>query len=275
MNIRIISRLDIKRPNLVKGVQLEGLRPLGLPEKFAEFYYNEGADELFYQDIVASLYGQNALYELISKTSKNIFIPLTVGGGIRKIEEISKILRAGADKVSINSAAFSNPNLISKACKIFGSSTIAASIEVIKSSNGKYYAFTENGRNPTNQEVLEWSKKLEKMGVGEIILTSVDNEGLGIGFDIELVKKVIENVNLPVVIHGGAGNKKDILDLIRNTKVSGVAIASMFHYSYLRKLKKSIKSKNDNFNLSFTKFEDCSIKKLKKYLIKNRVKCKL
>ena len=110
-------------------------------------------------------------------------------------------------------------------------------------------------------KVLEWSKKLEKMGVGEIILTSVDNEGLGIGFDIELVKKVIENVNLPVVIHGGAGNKKDILDLIRNTKVSGVAIASMFHYSYLRKLKKSIKSKNDNFNLSFTKFEDCSIKK--------------
>jgi cyclase len=155
--LRIIPRLDIKGPNLVKGVQLEGLRVLGKPENFAKYYYEHGADELFYQDVVASLYGRNSLNEIISKTAKEIFIPLTVGGGIRSLEDISTILRAGADKVSINTAAHNDPNLIKEASLKFGKSTIVVAIEAVKEPNGTYMALTDNGRNVTGKEVGSWA----------------------------------------------------------------------------------------------------------------------
>jgi cyclase len=152
--IRIIPRLDIKGPNLVKGIHLEGLRVLGKPEKFAQFYYENGADELFFQDAVASLYERNSLSNIISKTAREIFIPLTVGGGIRTIQDIKNVLRAGADKVSINTAAIKNPEFIKKASLTFGSSTVVVAIEAIKQSDGRYLAYTDNGREESGFEVV-------------------------------------------------------------------------------------------------------------------------
>ena len=171
MNHRIIARLDIKGPNLVKGIHLEGLRVLGKPEDFAKYYYETGADELMFMDVVASLYGRNGLTEIISKTAKEIFIPLTVGGGIKTIEDIKMTLRAGADKVSINTAAIKNPNFIKEASREFGSSTIVATIEAIKERNGEYFAFVDNGRDYTGIEVIKWAKKLEELGAGELVIT--------------------------------------------------------------------------------------------------------
>ena len=147
--LRIIPRLDIKGPNLVKGVHLEGLRVLGKPEHFAKYYYEQGADELFYQDVVASLYGRNSLHDIISRTAQEVFIPITVGGRIRSLDDVANILRVGADKVSINTAAHENPDLITNASEIFGISTIVVSIEAIKQADGSYMAFTDNGRNYT------------------------------------------------------------------------------------------------------------------------------
>jgi len=189
-NIRIIPRLDIKGPNLVKGIHLEGLRVLGKPEQFARSYYEQGADELLYMDVVASLYGRNSLLNIIEDTAKNIFIPLTVGGGIRSLEDIQKILRAGADKVSINTAAIRNPELIQSAANKFGSSTIVVAIEALLMPNGKYEAFTDNGREPTGVNVFEWALRAEKLGAGEIMVTSIDKEGTGKGFDVELIAKI-------------------------------------------------------------------------------------
>ena len=233
LTLRIIPRLDIKGPNLVKGVHLEGLRVLGKPEYFAKYYYEHGADELFYQDVVASLYGRNSLQEIVSKTAKEIFIPLTVGGGIRTIDDISKILYAGADKVAINTAAIGDPELIQKASNIFGASTIVVCIEAIKQPDGSYMAFTDNGRNSTGKEVIEWAKQVEELGAGEIVLTLVDCEGSGQGFDHGLAKSVSDEVSLPIVIHGGAGQAEHVLDLANDVAPSGVAIASLFHYDYI------------------------------------------
>jgi len=197
MSIRIIPRLDIKGPNLVKGIHLEGLRVLGRPEEFAKYYYEQGADELMYQDVVASLYGRNSLQEIINRTAKAIFIPLTVGGGIRTIEDIRNVLRAGADKVAINTAAIKNPEFIKQAAINYGSSTIVIAIEAIKHKNGDYFAYTDNGREYTGKEVVEWAKRVEELGAGEIVLTSVDREGTGEGFDLDLLKK--HNIGLIVV----------------------------------------------------------------------------
>lgn len=162
-NVRIIPRLDIKGPNLVKGIHLEGLRVLGKPEDFAQYYYEHGADELFYQDVVASLYERNSLHDIISTTAKRSFIPLTVGGGIRTIEDIRNVLRAGADKVSINTAAIRNPSFIREASVKFGSSTIVIAIEAIRQPNGKYEVFVDNGREHTGKDVFEWAKKLKSL----------------------------------------------------------------------------------------------------------------
>ena len=230
---RIIAKLEIKNDNLVKGINLEGLRVLGKPDYFAENYYNFGVDELIYQDVVASLYGKNALYETINKTSKKIFIPLTVGGGIRNLNEIYKILKAGADKVSINSQAIKNPQILYNAVKIFGKSTIVVNIEVIKKNN-EYFCYYNNGRTPSNLKVKDWISQLQKIGVGEINLIFVDYDGTGKGFDIEFIKKIKKNVNMPLVISGGAGNIKQVKSLIKSTDVSGVALSSLLHYNLIQ-----------------------------------------
>ena len=191
LSLRIIPRLDIKGPNLVKGMHLEGLRVLGKPEQFANYYYEQGADELIYQDVVASLYERNSLHEIISKTAKQIFIPLTVGGGLRTIQDISRVLRAGADKISINTAAHKDPDFITKASKKFGKSTIMVAIEAIRQNDGEYHAFTDNGRNRTGREVVYWARRVEQLGAGEILLTSVDKEGTGEGLELDLIREGI------------------------------------------------------------------------------------
>ncbi|OIP02564.1 MAG: imidazole glycerol phosphate synthase subunit HisF [Flavobacteriales bacterium CG03_land_8_20_14_0_80_35_15] len=232
--IRIIPRLDIKGPNLVKGIHLEGLRVLGKPEDFARYYYENGADELFFQDTVASLYDRNSLRDIITKTAKEIFIPLTVGGGLRTIDDIRNVLRAGADKVAINTAAIKNPQFIREASLKFGSSTIVVAIEAIKGIDGKYFAFTDNGREYSGLEVVSWARKAEELGAGEIVITSVDKEGTGEGYDIELIRFISEAVSIPVIAHGGASSPADVVQAIQFGKADAVAIASILHYSVMQ-----------------------------------------
>ena len=269
---RIIARLDIKGPNLVKGIHLEGLRVLGKPEDFARYYYENGADELFYQDVVASLYERNSLNDLISRTAKEIFIPLTVGGGIRTVEDIRSILRAGAYKVCINTAAIKDPQLISEASRVFGSSTIVVAIEAIKQLDGTYLAYTDNGREHSGHEVVEWAKKVEELGAGEIVITSVDQEGTGLGYDIELTKKVANAVSIPVIAHGGAGSEEDVRKVIQEGNADAVALASVIHYDYIENNVLSVIGKeegNTEFlksGKSFSKIKPNTIKKIKNYL---------
>jgi len=229
-NMRIIPRLDIKGPNIVKGIHLEGLRVLGKPEDFAYQYYLDGADELIYMDVVASLYRRNSLFELVKSTVDKVFIPLTVGGGIRTIEDIRKMLRAGADKVAINTAAIHNPELITEAAKLFGSQCVVVSIEAKRVGPSRYEAFTDNGRERSGVDVFEWAARAEEIGAGEILLTSVDREGTGKGYDIELVKKVSALVSIPVIACGGAGSREDFYEVIQDGKADAVSAASVFHY---------------------------------------------
>jgi cyclase len=250
--IRIIPRLDIKGPNLVKGIHLEGLRVLGKPERYAKYYYENGADELFFQDTVASLYERNSLHDIISKTAKEIFIPLTVGGGIRSIDNIKSVLRAGADKVSINTAAIRRPEFIREAALSFGSSTIVVTIEAIKESDGKFLVYTDNGREYSGIEVLTWAKQVEELGAGELIITSVDREGTGEGFDIDLINLVSQAVSIPVIAHGGLGKPFDAVKVVKEGNVDAISMASVLHYDYITKQKH-----NDEFeeegNISFLK----------------------
>ncbi len=271
---RIIPRLDIKGPNLVKGIHLEGLRVLGKPHEFANLYYEQGADELIYQDAVASLYERNSLVEIISKTSKDIFIPLTVGGGLRTKQDIKKVLSAGADKVSINTAAIKSPDFINSASRVFGSSTIVVSIEAIKQSDGHYLAYTDNGREHTGIDVFSWVQEVESRGAGEILLTSIDNEGTGKGFDHDLVKEVTSLVSIPVIAHGGAKSKDDIFSVINDDNVDAVCIASMLHYSTLNKFNNNKTFYKDegnieflNNNKGFNLFGEENLVNIKKYLL--------
>lgn len=270
--IRIIPKLDIKGPNLVKGIHLEGLRVLGQPQDFAKYYFENGADELLYMDVVASLYERNSLHDIISKTAKEIFIPLTVGGGLRTIKDIKQVLRAGADKVSLNTAVIKNPSLVKEAAEIFGSSTIAVSIEAIKQHDGKYLAYTDNGREYTGVEVLGWAKKVESLGAGEIVLTSIDKEGTGEGYDLALTRMVSQSVSVPVVACGGAGSPEDIYKVITEGEADAVIIASMLHYDFIKN-HTAINDFAEEGNIEFlkkgqaySKIEPTNIKKIKKYL---------
>ena len=251
--VRIIPRLDIKGPNLVKGVHLEGLRVLGKPEEFARVYYEQKADELIFQDTVASLYNRNNLTEIITKTAENIFIPITVGGGIRNLDDINNLLKAGADKILINTAGIKNPNFINETAYFFGSSTVVISIEAIQHSDGSYQAYTDNGREPTGIDVLDWAKEVEQRGAGEIMLTSVDRDGTGTGFDINLIKMVRENVNISVIGHGGASNVGHLIEAIENGRADALAIASMLHYSTLKTKMLSEKEFKEEGNIDFLK----------------------
>jgi imidazole glycerol-phosphate synthase subunit HisF len=233
LNIRIIPRLDIKGPNLVKGIHLEGLRVLGKPESFARYYYEGGADELVYMDVVASLYGRNSLHDIVERTSSEIFIPLCVGGGLRTVDDIRMVLRAGADKVSLNTAAINRPELITEAARRFGSSTILISIEAIRMPDGRYEAFTDNGRESTGVDAFEWAVRAVELGAGEIMVTSIDQEGTGKGFDLELVRRIAESVDVPVIASGGAGSPEDVLAAVDDGRAQAVALASVLHYGAL------------------------------------------
>jgi cyclase len=229
MTFRIIARLDVKPPNLVKGIHLEGFRKIGDPSKFAVQYYHGGADEISYQDVVASLYGRNSIQELVSATAQEVFIPITVGGGITSVQSADSLIRAGADKISVNTAAVRHPEMIRSLEKVFGRQAIVLTIEAKMFPSNRYLVMTDSGREHTGIEVCDWVKTAADYGVGEILLTSIDSEGTRKGFDLNLLEKVRENTELPIIMHGGAGELKDVLSTAKNG-ADGVALASMLHF---------------------------------------------
>ena len=281
MTVRIIPRLDIKGPNVVKGIHLEGLRVLGKPERFARYYYEQGADELVYMDVVASLYGRNSLLDIIARTSTEVFIPLTVGGGLRSLEDIRRVLRAGADKVSLNTAAIRDPELIRQAAQRFGSSTIVVSVEAIKKPDGSYEAYTDNGRERTGLEAITWALRAAELGAGELLVTSIDREGTGKGFDLELTRQIAERVSIPVIACGGAGKADDVSDVITHGKADAVCVASLLHYRVVK-----VDDRADDFSgegnneylkqrlNGFSNVRDTTLPHLKRYLHAQGIFCR-
>lgn len=229
-NLRLIARLDVKGPNLIKGIHLEGLRVIGSPNEYATRYYQQGADELIYMDIVASLYGRNNLSEIVQQAAENIFIPLTVGGGIRSVEDATQLLRSGADKVAINTAAMANPDLITGIARRFGSQCMVLSIEAKQIGPGRWEAYTDNGRERTGIDVVEWVKRGVALGAGEVLLTSVDREGTRKGFDVALVRAVTDVVSVPVIASGGMGKAEDLQTVVEEGAADAVAMADILHY---------------------------------------------
>jgi len=230
MTVRIIAKLDIKPPYVVKPVHFEGLRKMGDPSELAKKYYEQGADEVVYIDIVSSLYQRNIIFDEIERTANELFIPFGVGGAVRSVDDFSKLFHIGADKVVINTYAVQeNPDIINNAAKIFGNQAVVVNIEAKKW--GDYWeCYTDCGRIQSGKNVLEWAKEVEDRGAGEILLQSVDSDGRNRGFDLELCKKVVELVGIPVVVSSGAGSLEDIKKVIEYAKPSGVAIASLLHY---------------------------------------------
>lgn len=228
---RVIARLDIKNDHVIKGVHLEGLRKVGTPNEMAKRYYEQGVDEIIFMDAVAAYYDRNSLSEIIEMTCKDVFVPITVGGGIRKVEDIQAALNAGADKTAINTAAVRNPNFIRETSEIFGSQCIVASIDAKKVAYNKWEVYVDNGREPTGRDALEWAREVEFLGAGEIMITSIDKEGTKKGFDLELNESISELVSIPIISSGGAGSTEHVSDLIKKTNIDAVSIASVFHYN--------------------------------------------
>ncbi len=230
MTVRIIAKLDVKPPHVVKPIHFEGLRKIGRPDDLADQYYKQGADELFYIDIVASLYRREILFDEIERTANQLFIPFAVGGGVKTIDDFSKLFHNGADKVVINTHAVQrDPSLINKAAEIFGSQAVVVNIEA-KQWGDNWECFTDCGRIQSGKDVLTWVQDVEQRGAGEILLQAVDKDGRQRGFDMELAKKVVNVVNVPVVVSSGAGSLEDIKNLVEYSGPSGVAIASLLHY---------------------------------------------
>ena len=230
MKTRIIVKLDVKPPFVVKPVHFEGLRKMGIPSEMAKKYYKQGADELMYIDIVSSLYQRDIIYAEIEKTANELFIPFGVGGAVRSVKDFSKLFHIGADKVAVNTHIVQeDPNLIDKAARIFGNQAVVVNIEAKKWDN-HWECYTDCGRVQSGKDVLQWVKEVEERGAGEILLQSVDADGRNRGFDLELCKKVVELVDIPVVVASGAGKLEDIKTVIEYAKPSGVAIASLLHY---------------------------------------------
>ena len=246
--IRLIARLDIKGKNLIKGVHLEGLRIIGDPNEYAVKYYQQGIDELIYMDAVASLYGRNSLADIIKKTSLNVFIPMTVGGGIRTIEDVSQILRAGADKVAINTAAVESPKLITEIANRFGSQCMVLSVEAKLNEFNSWEVLTNNGRERTGINVIEWVDNGIKMGAGEILLTSVDREGTRKGFDIKLIEAVSKVATVPLIVSGGMGSFQDMSEAVQ-VGADAVAVADILHYERSTPDKLKFEAKTFGLNL--------------------------
>jgi len=229
-NVRLIPRLDIKGSNLIKSIQLEGLRVIGSPNEHALRYYLQGADELIYIDSVASLYGRNHLGAMLKVAASDIFVPMTVGGGIRSVEDATQILRTGADKVAVNTATVARPALITEIAQRFGAQCMVLSIEAKKIGHEHWEVYTNNGRERTGLDVVEWAKRGVNMGAGEILLTSVDQEGTRRGFDISMVKAVTSEVSVPVIASGGMGKPEDLIGVVREGGADAVAMADILHY---------------------------------------------
>lgn len=229
-NTRLIAKLDVKGENLVKGIKFEGLRKLGHPNDFAHRYYLEGVDEIIYLDIVASLYERNNLKDIIYETTQNIFVPITVGGGIRSLDDVKKVLDSGADKVAINTAALKDPSIITQVSEKFGAQCMVLSIQAKRIGDNKWEAYYDCGRERSGIDVVEWVKKGYDLGAGEILITSVDKEGTQSGIDGDLIKAVSTIVPIPVIYCGGVSSPQDFVDAVVECKADAVAVASVLHY---------------------------------------------
>ena len=240
---RIIPCLDVKNGRVVKGINFVDLKDAGDPVEQAKIYSDSGADEICFLDITASNENRDTIYEVVEKTSKKCFVPLTVGGGVRSIEDINKLLNCGADKVSINTAAVQNPKVVLESSKKFGSQCIVVAIDAKK--NGKNWEiFTHGGRNSTGIDAIVYAKKMEECGAGELLVTSMDRDGTQVGYDIELMSKISSKVNIPVIASGGVGNLDHLVEGIKLGKASAVLAASIFHYG-----KHSIKEAKEYLDL--------------------------
>ena len=280
-SVRIIPRLDIKGPNLVKGIHFEGLRVLGKPEQFARLYYESGADELMYLDAVASLYGRNSLLEIVRRTADEIFIPLCVGGGLRSVDDIRTVLRAGADKVSINTAAVRRPELVREASHTFGSSTIVVSIEAIRRPDGTYEAYTDYGRERSGLDAIEWAKRAVELGAGELVVTSIDREGTGRGYDMSLTRTIADAVPVPVIASGGAGRVEHVAEVVEDAHADAVSMASVLHYGSLEALAIDHGAFQTEGNIEFLKkgsrfgrVEPATIEQMKSLLAARGIACR-
>jgi len=227
---RIIPCLDVKEGRVVKGIHFVDLRDAGDPVELAAFYDREGADELVFLDITASHEGRDTRVELAARTGEEVFIPYTIGGGIDTVEDIRGIVKAGADKVSVNTAAVADPGLITRAAERFGSQCVVVAIDGRMRSDGAWEVYTHGGRIPSGADVIEWARKVEQLGAGEIMLTSMDRDGTKLGYDIPMTKAVCDAVSIPVIASGGAGNLEHLAEAIELTGCDAVLAASIFHY---------------------------------------------
>ena len=230
LSVRIIPCLDVKNGRVVKGVNFVNLIDAGDPVEQAKAYENQGADELVFLDITASSDNRNIMLDVVERTASQCFMPLTVGGGLRTLEDIRKMLNAGADKVSLNTSAVVNPDLVSEASAKFGNQCIVVAIDAKSDGNGKWSVYTHGGRNKTNLDAVEWAKEMQRRGAGEILLTSMDTDGTKDGYDIALTRAVSQSVSIPVIASGGCGNLQHMVDAVKDGKASAVLAASIFHF---------------------------------------------
>jgi Imidazoleglycerol-phosphate synthase len=229
MNRRLIARLDVKMEHLIKGVHLEGWRKVGDPKERARLYYAQGADELLYMDVVASLYGRNNLTGMVREVASEVFVPITVGGGIRNLEAVRELLAVGADKVAINTAATMDPDILRAISDTYGSQATVLSIEAKRLPGGGWEAMTDNGRNHSGRDVVKWAVEAQKLGAGEILVTSIDQDGTGRGMDKSLIAAIAREVDIPVIAAGGVSKKQDVVEILNNPDVSAVALARALH----------------------------------------------
>ena len=231
--VRLISRLDIKGTDLIKGIRFEGLRVIGSPNDKARQYYEQGVDELFYIDAVASLYNRSYLGELVTEVVKDVFVPITVGGGIRSVDDVRALLRAGADKVAINTAAVKDPELLKRVAESFGRQCVVLSIEAKSVALGKWEVYTEGGREKSGRDVAEWIEEGVALGAGEVLVTSVDKDGTETGTDVALMKMAGQLSTVPVIASGGIGSAAQVQELMDGADVDAIAVGRALHYDRL------------------------------------------
>ena len=241
--MRVIARLDVKNQFVIKGIHLEGLRKVGDPIELAKAYYAAGIDEIMFMDSVASLYGRNNLFPVIRKASEEVFVPITIGGGIRSVDDVAQALDSGADKVAINTAAVHSPKLIEDVARKYGSQCVVASIQTKKVPGG-WEAYVDAGREKTGLSALDWAKRVVELGAGEMVVTSIDQEGTKSGFDVEVAQAINDSVRIPVIISGGYGQPNHISELWKHTQPSGLCFASVLHYKTVKvaELKEAVRA---------------------------------
>ena len=245
--MRVIARLDIKNENVIKGINFEGLRIVGNPNQLAKKYYLNGIDELIYLDCVASLYGRNSIVEFVKQAVKDIFIPITVGGGIRTEKDADLLMKSGSDKIAVNTELFKNKNFGKQLVNKFGGQSVLISVQAKKISKKKWEAYVNFGRDKTDVDVLDWIKKVANYGFGEILLTSIDADGLASGFDVELYEQVSKKIKIPIIASGGFGKLEHIKELNKFADVEAISISKAFHYDKIRiqDVKQYVKKLND------------------------------